>query len=145
MFVVNTISATVGAALDVASSPEKRVPSSRRRNPGVLLEALLTTWLWFLGRGFRSGRRRGRRARIRRRRLGGLRVGRRRVRRSGIGRRQARDCRVRPTGCVRGRGGYGRGLERLIEDRFRRAAARRRDRQQERQPEEQPTTPPARL
>src|SRR5687768_10015978 len=33
MFVVNTTSATVGGA-SVTSEPRKRVPSSRRRNPG---------------------------------------------------------------------------------------------------------------
>src|SRR5690242_12328890 len=52
MFVVNTTSATVGASPDAASSPEKRVPSSRRRNPGVLLEERFTARYGFFGAGF---------------------------------------------------------------------------------------------
>src|SRR5215467_2505305 len=144
MFVVNTTSATVGASPDAANSPEKRVPSSRRRNPGVLLEERFTACSWFLGRrrGWLWSRRRG--ARIRRRRLRATRCRGRGVRRRGIRRRQTRNC-VRATGrsVRRSRRAYGRRLERLVEDRLGRAAARRRDREQEREAEEQPAAPPA--
>jgi hypothetical protein len=39
MFVVNTTSATAGkdAAVDPEILPRKRVPSSRRRNPGAIM------------------------------------------------------------------------------------------------------------
>src|SRR5687768_8938778 len=50
MFVVNTTSATVGGA-SVTSEPRKRVPSSRRRNPGRRTGISLTRSLLLLATG----------------------------------------------------------------------------------------------
>src|ERR1700681_370385 len=72
MFVVNTTSATVGSRFPW-STPRKRVPSSRRRNPGVRFASVKVTRSGFLGPHRRRGRfltrRLGRLLRIRRRRL----------------------------------------------------------------------------
>ena len=57
MFVVNTTSATAGstAPLCAATRPRKRVPSSRRRNPGsatrVSANLALRCWCWSFGAG----------------------------------------------------------------------------------------------
>src|SRR5512140_392045 len=83
MFVVNTTSATRSRSRS-RRSPRKRVPSSRRRNPALVLAGItalfrrsLRRWCrgWCGGR--RLGRRRERRQRHRRRRVGGRRRGRR--------------------------------------------------------------------
>src|SRR4051812_38586697 len=110
MFVVNTTSATAVRSAP-RRRPEKRVPSSRRRNPGENNSAVTS------GRGSGAVWRGGRRA---------LRRGcQREYRRAGD------RCRS---------GGRAR---RLVEDRLRRVAARRRQLEHERKPEEYSTAPPA--
>src|SRR5688500_15695310 len=119
MFVENTTSATVGSdpaaraesPLPREMRPRKRVPSSRRRNPGVLAASLK---LLALPVGGRRSRWRSRRSRWSRTRCDRAGSGRRRLernRRSGR-RRIARQ---------RGGGGGGGRSERVFEDRSRRA------------------------
>src|SRR6476646_220237 len=140
MLVVKTTSATVGLVVDVASSPRKRVPSSRRRNPGRT-SSRVTIRLWL----FRRRRRRcraflGPGGRRLARRLG------RRRRRVRVGLRQSRNRGIRSASRWRGSGGARRWRrEGLIEYRLWRTATRRGERKKERQAEEQSSAPPARL
>src|SRR6185503_3468232 len=121
MLVVKTTSATVNGASASRICPRKRVPSSRRRNPGVNLGSV-TARLW------RFGIRRGRLGISARCRRGldreDVRVG---LRRHGRGRglRWRREC--------------------LVENRSRRGASCRREREQEGDTEEKSSAPPADL
>src|SRR5688572_14393985 len=112
MFVVKTTSATVGAVAASLNCPRKRVPSSRRRNPGEKL-------------GSATDLRRLRRWR------GSLRV------RSG-GYRKHVWSRLRRRGSGRRR----RRREGLIQNRARRGTPGGRHRENEGQPEKNPSTPP---
>src|SRR5512146_546049 len=144
MFVVNTTSATVGLVVSVASSPRKRVPSSRRRNPGRVSRSV-TLVLWLLVRRWLRGRRRllstglWRSGVWRRSRRRATRCRRRRVRWI---RRRERNW-IGAAGCTNRRGCRRRRLEGLIEHRLWCAAPSRRNREQEREAEEQPSAPPA--
>jgi hypothetical protein len=120
--------------------PRKRVPSSRRRNPGWPRRAVT------FGRLRLLARRRSFARRSRGRRFRSLQRLRRRTRRRVRGCWRERNCGIRSTGRRRRiRGNRHRRLKRLVECGFRRSAARRREREQERQPEKQSPAPPARL
>src|SRR5688572_7708005 len=114
MFVVNTTSATVSGASETRV-PRKRVPSSRRRNPGRRSGCSLTGALLLLGAGWW-------RALF----IGGL------DRNGGFRRR------------IHGRGRRAR-RETLVENRRRRAAARGHQLQRERESEEEASSPPRNL
>src|SRR5690349_11328069 len=128
MFVVNTTSATAGT-IGESSRPRKRVPSSRRRNPGterwsVNVARLWLLWLrrlWSWRRGSGSGGWRGR-ARL------GCRL-----------ERYRRVCllrhRWRSRGC--------RGRQRLVEDGGRDASASGRNLKHEREEQEHSAARPA--
>src|SRR5688572_12483158 len=118
MLVVNTTSATVGGG-EVLNCPRKRVPSSRRRNPGVELGSAT---LRSLGRWCRS---RCLRVAARSYGLDGKNIG-------------ARLCR-----CWRDRSRGRR--EGLVQNRTRRRTLRRGQRQEERQSQEDCAAPPAGL
>src|SRR5688500_2923411 len=116
MFVVNTTSATVGGTSE-RSWPRKRVPSSRRRNPGVKLGR--DTRLWRL--------RRSRSLRVTAARSG----------------RDGQHVRIRL--CRRGRWRRGLRREGLVQNRPRRGAARTGERQHEGDRQKNSTAPPADL
>src|SRR5450759_32446 len=122
MLVVKTTSVTAGsgAALETAVRPRKRVPSSRRRNPGSVIRVLAANL------PLRSGSWRFRRLRSRR---------------SG-GRRRWLE-RNRWSRCRRRRHVLGLGPQALIEDGPRRRRVRRHDLQNKAETEENAAAPPA--
>src|SRR5690349_10696652 len=125
MLVVNTTSATVMSAVPW-TTPRKRVPSSRRRNPGTSTRSVTMLWL---GRGRRRGG-------------GRVAAGRSVARRRGGGGERNGAVRVRRRRRRRGDGGR---RECLVEHRRRRALLGGHQRQHVREEEKDPAAPPARL